>query len=278
MDMTALSPKDELRFRALAEAALASVGGQPIEAVAEKGLSAAIAYIELSAGALLIWDEKGEVITKAVVAAREADRAALLEVESTLLIMLRINFKLSSAYMDFGGDSPHSIFVLPLEMSGRQFGAIIGMRAEKTLLHAHDEFLRALAAVLALASAPRTVGAVIDPTALEQKIKSERSSAVVELAVAVNHEINNPLTALLGNLQLLRLKHQNLPEDLIQKLAVIEESANQISKVTARLMHVSEAPSVEYTGGMKMIDLSGNSETDSDKKNASDKDKPPSGG
>jgi len=138
---------------------------------------------------------------------------------------------------------------------------LVGVKAESARLHEYDDFLRALAAVLALASSPG--GAAADRGDSERRIKAERDTAVVELAVAINHEINNPLTALLGNLQLLMLKNQNLPEDIIARLKVIEESANQIRDVTGRLMKAAEAPSVVYTGKMRMIDLSGKGEADS---------------
>jgi signal transduction histidine kinase len=250
------SHKDELKFQALAETALAATAGQSIEITAGKGLEAAVRYIGLAAGALILWDDKGEIKAKAVIANREEDKMVLLETENNLLAMLRQNFRLNYAYMELGGDPVNSLFTLPIELLNRQFGALIGLRRDKVRLHDFDEFLRALAAVMALAGAPDTAPGV-SMNEIDKKVRSERNSAIVELAVAVNHEINNPLTALIGNLQLLRLKNQNLPEDVIQKLNIIEESASQISKVTARLMTAAEAPSVEYTGGMKMLDLSG---------------------
>jgi K+-sensing histidine kinase KdpD len=260
--------KDDLKFRALAETALAATGGEPIETVAGKGLEAAVQHIGLAAGALILWDEKNEIKAKAAIAAHDEDKKALLETENILLTMLRNNFKLSAAYMEFGGERDSSIFTLPIELAGKQFGALIGIKFEKTRLHDHDEFLRALAAVMTLAVAPHEAPGGVASAEAERKAKAERDAAVVELAVAVNHEINNPLTALLGNLQLLKLKNQNLPEDVQQKLDVIEESANQISKVTSRLMSAAEAPSVEYTGKMRMLDLSGKKEENDRKKSS----------
>ncbi|MDD4052444.1 MAG: histidine kinase dimerization/phospho-acceptor domain-containing protein [candidate division Zixibacteria bacterium] len=251
------SHKEELRYRALAEAATAAAAGIGIELAAQKGLAAAVEYINLAAGALILWDESGEVKVKSVEAAHDEDRRILLETEDTLLAMLRKDFKLTAAYMELAGQPARAVFTLPIDVGGKQFGALIGIRLDKVRLHDFDDFLRALAAVLALAAYPGEAGAGATPAEVESKIKAERDTAIIELAVAINHEINNPLTALLGNLQLLMLKNQNLPEDIVARLKVIEESANQIREVTARLMKAAEAPSVAYTGSMRMIDLSG---------------------
>ncbi len=258
--MDSSSHREELRYRALAEAATAAAAGISIELAAQKGLAAAVEYIDLSAGALILWDEAGEIKVKSIEAVHDEDRRILLETEETLLTMLRKNFKLTAAYMELAGEPARAVFTLPIEVGGRQYGALIGVKLDKVRLHDYDDFLRALAAVLALAAYPGEAGAGATPTEVESKIKAERDTAIVELAVAINHEINNPLTALLGNLQLLMLKNQNLPEDIIGRLKVIEESANQIREVTARLMKAAEAPSVTYTGSMRMIDLSGRKE------------------
>lgn len=262
--MSGSSHKEELRYRALADAATAAAAGVAIELVAQKGLASAVEYIGLAAGALILWDTQGEITVKAVTAANESDRQALLEMETNLLAMLRRNFHLRAAYMELDGEPTRTIFSLPIETGGKQFGALVGVKAESARLHEYDDFLRALAAVLALASSPG--GAASGGGDSERRIKAERDTAVVELAVAINHEINNPLTALLGNLQLLMLKNQNLPEDIIARLKVIEESANQIRDVTGRLMKAAEAPSVVYTGKMRMIDLSGKDEAESGNK------------
>jgi signal transduction histidine kinase len=255
------SPRQEdLRFRALAEAAIAAVSGKSVELVAQKALVSAAEYIGLTAGALILWDEQGEIKVKSITAGSDNDRQILLETESSLLSMLRQDFKLNAAYMELGGEPVRSVFSLPIETGGRQFGALVGIKLDKAQLHDYDHFLRALAAVLALTSSPVIAGGEISPQEVESKVKSERETAIVEMAVAINHEINNPLTALLGNLQLLMLKNRNLPEDIQSRLKIIEESANQIREVTGRLMKAAEAPTVDYTGTMKMIDLSGKSE------------------
>jgi len=255
--MTDSFHKEELKYQALAEIALAAAGDVSLELVAQKGLAKAVEYIDLAAGALILWNEKGEVTAKSVSAERDEDRQILLETESSLLAMLRRDFQLKAAYLELGDDPVRSLFSLPIKMAGRQFGTLIGIKEGEVRLHDYDEFLRALAAALTLASLPAERQAGAGDEKIQQKVKAERDAAIIELSIAINHEINNPLTALIGNIQLLVLKNQNLPEDIKARLKVIEESANQIKEVTARLMKAADAPSVEYTGKMRMIDILG---------------------
>lgn len=244
--MTDMSRKYESKYRALADAALAAAEGEDIEVVAERGLAGAVEHIGLAAGSLILWDSNDEIVTRAVAAGNDEDREVLEETENTLLLMLRRNFELRSAYMELGGKAARSVFFLPIEIESRQFGALIGVKMDKIRLHAYDEFLRALASVLALVSAP--------------------VKAIEDLAVGVNHEINNYLTPLLGNLELLADAAKGLPDEVRRKLDVIQESARKIGMVAAKLKEASKLPRVPYIDGEWMIKLSGDEEEeDSDK-------------
>jgi signal transduction histidine kinase len=241
-----MSQKYESKYRALADAALAAADGEDIGVVAEKGLAGAVEHIGLAAGSLILWDSKDEIATRAVAAGSDEDREILEETENTLLMMLRRNFELRSAYMELGGKAARSVFFLPIEIESRQFGALIGIKMEKIRLHAFDEFLRALASVLALVSAP--------------------AKAIEDLAVGVNHEINNYLTPLLGNLELLADAAKGLPDDVRKKLDVIQESARKIGMVAAKLKEASKLPRVPYVDGEWMIKLSGDEEEENSEK------------
>jgi len=255
--MSASRKKDELKFIALADTAVAAGAGEPIEQVAQLGLQAASGYLDLVAGALILWDANGEITVKAIAAASDTDRDILMDTEHTLLTMLRRKYKLTLAYMELGGEQNRSIFSLPVEYGGHQFGALIGIKTGSARLHDSDDFLRALAAILTLAIIRSGPDTPTSDKSLEARIKEARDAAIIELAVAINHEINNPLTALMGNLQLLSMKNKDLSDDVRARLETIDNSANQIKEVTARLMKAAEAPSIVYTGNMKMIDLSG---------------------
>ena len=86
-------------------------------------------------------------------------------------------------------------------------------------------------------------------------VNSERAAAVTETAVTVNHEINNPLTAILGNTQLLLMNKDKLTKETITKLETIEKSAIKIREVTDKLMTIIEPVRKHYASGLQMIDV-----------------------
>jgi hypothetical protein len=92
-------------------------------------------------------------------------------------------------------------------------------------------------------------------TDFKKLVKTERTAAISETAVTVNHEINNPLTAILGNTQLLLMGREKLSGDVVAKLETIEKSAIQIRETTAKLMSIIEPVKSSYSTGMDMIDI-----------------------
>jgi signal transduction histidine kinase len=144
-------------------------------------------------------------------------------------------------------------FTHPIRIGGRIFGAVIGIQAGSGTLVRDDIFLEALAASLSVSivaggAAPPSKEAV-------DEVKKERLNAIIETAATVNHEINNPLTAVLGNVQLLLMRGGELDEEIVRKLKIVEESAIRIKEVTQKLMNISSDNVIEYTSGSKMIDL-----------------------
>jgi hypothetical protein len=89
----------------------------------------------------------------------------------------------------------------------------------------------------------------------KQLVKSERAAAITETAVTVNHEINNPLTAILGNTQLMLMSKDKLPADIVAKLETIERSAVKIRETTSQLMSIIEPVTSPYASGLEMIDI-----------------------
>jgi CheY-like chemotaxis protein/transcriptional regulator with GAF, ATPase, and Fis domain len=84
-------------------------------------------------------------------------------------------------------------------------------------------------------------------------IQAERTEALEQLALALRHEINNPLTGILGNAQLLLLT-PNLPEDLRSRLETIEALTLRIRDIVRRLETVRDQ-TVHYLDERRMIDL-----------------------
>jgi len=240
------------QFEILRDIALSASAGANLSETAESALRSASALVGLSAGTLILWDQKETPILAVSHSETEQERKVLQELEGDLFASLRKKRKLVAAYISFGGEAPFSSFTLPLKKRENIFGAVIGIQPGRGSLVREDVFLEALAASLSLA-----VMAGREPSAEEIKaqIKKERLGTIMETAATVSHEINNPLTAVLGNVQLMLLKREGLSEDAIKKLKVIEESALRIKDVTQKLMNITRDKVTDYTEGVKMIDL-----------------------
>ncbi len=92
--------------------------------------------------------------------------------------------------------------------------------------------------------------------ALEEELrKSEQLTTIAQTAAAVNHEINNPLAAVLGNAELL-LRHCNDDSPTTERrLKRIAEGAGRIAEVTQKLVHVTDPVVTEWAPGHTMLDI-----------------------
>ena len=80
-------------------------------------------------------------------------------------------------------------------------------------------------------------------------------AGIGETSIALQHEINNPLAALLGHAALLD-EGLVAPEEEADALQVVVEQAQRIANVMKRLAALRDPRSVAYLGGARMIDLS----------------------
>ena len=87
-------------------------------------------------------------------------------------------------------------------------------------------------------------------------------AGIGETTLALQHEINNPLAALLGNTALIEARIIG-PDEYEETVAVIAEQARRIAAVVRRLATLRDPQSVEYhAGGARMLDLSGEEKVD----------------
>ncbi len=90
---------------------------------------------------------------------------------------------------------------------------------------------------------------------LEQRsLQAERLGGIAETTVAVAHEINNVLTALTMNAEL--LAHDASPEEIPALAAEVLSASNRIAAIVKRLRNVADLKSVDYLGDKRMLDLS----------------------
>jgi DNA-binding response OmpR family regulator len=85
--------------------------------------------------------------------------------------------------------------------------------------------------------------------------KARWMAGIGETTIALQHEINNPLSALLGHAELMMLDEQDGREPN-EHVRVIHEQARRIADVVKRLGKLREPRTVEYVKGSRMIDLS----------------------
>jgi PAS domain S-box-containing protein len=102
------------------------------------------------------------------------------------------------------------------------------------------------------------IGQIQDTTAqreLEARaLQAERLGGIAETTVAVAHEMNNVLTVLTMNAEL--LAENASPQDTPEIAAEILSASNRIAAIVQRLRNIGDVKSVDYLGDKKMLDLS----------------------
>jgi signal transduction histidine kinase len=192
---------------------------------------------------------------------------AVARYASALWRRLVADHEVESAFMQLAPEGRAlSFFAYPLRQGDRVTGAVMGLAEGRRNLATEEDFLLALATALRLAQAVDRGEA--EPSAdagaeLAEAVEKARQAAILEAAIAVNHEVNNPLTAVLGNTQLLLLQADALDAKTKKRLQDIERSALRIKEVTQKLLKKGPLGTTEYPGGLRMLDLSdSDSETD----------------
>ena len=92
---------------------------------------------------------------------------------------------------------------------------------------------------------------------LQKKLlESERLAAYTQTVITLNHEINNPLTTVLGNVFLLDRDTEKLDDEKLKKrIKVIQENCLRIQKVIKKLERIDDLKTISYLGTTKMVDL-----------------------
>lgn len=86
-------------------------------------------------------------------------------------------------------------------------------------------------------------------------IEKERLAAIGELVVKVNHEINNPLAAIIGFADQLLLQNRGMDKGVLDNLEKIRAAAYRIHEVTEALKKIESSVAGEYLEGLRMLKL-----------------------
>jgi len=85
-------------------------------------------------------------------------------------------------------------------------------------------------------------------------IEAEKTRAVVEMAGATAHELNQPLTAILGLIQLIE-QNPNDENTLQQDLKRIADAAWEMAEIVYKIGQITHYETKPYVAGMQIIDI-----------------------
>jgi len=170
------------------------------------------------------------------------------------------------------GSGIGSLLAIPLRIEERPIGLICLTHAEVGYFREHDAELFSMLAYQIAVSRERSIyqrelearndelvkAKKMLELAQQRLINDERLLAVRELSVSINHEINNPLSVIVGNIQCLLFIEKNLNEKVIERLKRVESEAMKIADINHRLLDIDELVSETYINDgqkIKMINI-----------------------
>ena len=83
----------------------------------------------------------------------------------------------------------------------------------------------------------------------------EKLNVIAEAAVTLNHEINNPLTGIMGNLELMLDNSPDGKEDVKKAMKVVLENSQKIADVVRKFQTIKKYVTTEYASKQPMLDL-----------------------
>lgn len=86
-------------------------------------------------------------------------------------------------------------------------------------------------------------------------LQAERLGAIGEIVIAVRHEINNPLTTVIGNIELLLERYGSVDKDLTKRLEAVLNNSLRIAEIVQKLQGIKKDKVVDYVKGVPMTDL-----------------------
>lgn len=93
-----------------------------------------------------------------------------------------------------------------------------------------------------------------DSRHLREEESAARNAMIVELAGTAAHELNQPLTVVLGYAQLLA-RRMDPADPLARHVAALEKEARRMAEIIKKLGRIARYETIEYLEGARIIDL-----------------------
>lgn len=85
--------------------------------------------------------------------------------------------------------------------------------------------------------------------------EAEKLNTIAEAGITLNHEINNPLTGIMGNLELLLDDLSDDKEEIKKALKIALDNSQKIADVVRKFQEVRRYVTTEYAAKQPMLDL-----------------------
>ncbi len=94
-------------------------------------------------------------------------------------------------------------------------------------------------------------------TTREELVKQEKKNLLGKMIISLNHEINNPLSIISMEAQLLQKKFENKESKIESRIANIENNIERIKMILEKIssLNISKDFSMEYIKGQEMLNL-----------------------
>jgi len=88
----------------------------------------------------------------------------------------------------------------------------------------------------------------------EEKLKREKMQSILEIAGAVCHELNQPMTVVSVNCDLIRM-NQFKEQEVFEKIDIIKKQLKRMTDITKKLMHITKYETRDYLDGTRIVDI-----------------------
>jgi signal transduction histidine kinase len=162
-------------------------------------------------------------------------------------------YNAESCPVDFDSDAPYeATMIVPLLIEGAIIGVLnLGSYSSGVLVERHLKLMSIVADQLAVSIERLSRMAEIQSHHREleqahrqlrenqrQIIDAEKLAAAVSLAASINHEINNPLSVIVGQVQCLMVEDHDFDARTIERLQRVEQAAIRIGEINRRLLKI----------------------------------------